>query len=75
MKFELKHIMEVDDEGLLEDVNLYLENQAEEDDEDFEYKSIDDVPLNLILEVMNYYSYFDTELENILIEELNITKL
>lgn len=75
MKFELKHIMEVDDEGLLEDVNLYLENQAEEDDEDFEYKSIDDVPLNLILEVMDYYSYFDTELENILIEELSITKL
>lgn len=75
MKFELKHIMKVDDEQLLEDVNLYLENQAEEDDEEFEYKSLDDVPMNLLLEVMDYYSYFDTELENILIEELDITKL
>lgn len=76
MKFELKHIMKVDDEQLLEDVNLYLENQAEEDDEKFEYKkSLDDVPMNLLLEVMDYYSYFDTELENILIEELDITKL
>lgn len=75
MKFELKHIMEVDDEQLLEDVNLYLENQAEEDDEEFEYKSLDDIPMNLLLEVMDYYSYIDTELENILIEELDITKL
>lgn len=70
MKFELKHIMEVDDETLLEDVNLYLESQAEDGVE-----SLDDISTNLLVEVMDNYSYFDTELENILIGELNITKL
>lgn len=70
MKFELKHIMEVDDETLLEDVNLYLESQTKDGVE-----SLDDVSTNLLVEIMDNYSYFDTELENILIGELNITKL
>lgn len=74
MKFELKHIMDVDDVELLYDVNLYLESQARDSDP-LEYTSLEDVPEELLLIVLDNYSYIDTELENILIEELDITKL
>lgn len=75
MKFELKHTMDIDDEELLEHVNLYLDSIMKEDDEDYYYKSLKHVPENLLLDVLNNAGYLDTELENVLIEELTITKV